>query len=61
MAEEPVVALHGPRAVGKTTLLRSLAGAHGAEVIDLDDLATREAVTVDPRPATAPCRWRHRP
>jgi predicted AAA+ superfamily ATPase len=48
MAEEPVVALHGPRAVGKTTLLRSLAGAHGAEVIDLDDLATREAVTVDP-------------
>lgn len=48
MAEEPVVALHGPRAVGKTTLLRSLATAHGAEVIDLDDLATREAVAVDP-------------
>lgn len=48
MADEAVLALHGPRAVGKTTLLRSIAAAHGTEVIDLDDLATREAVAADP-------------
>lgn len=48
LADEPVVALHGPRAVGKTTLLRALAAKHGSEVIDLDDLATREAVAADP-------------
>lgn len=48
LADEPVVALQGPRAVGKTTLLRALAAKHGAEVIDLDDLATREAVAADP-------------
>lgn len=48
LADEPVLALHGPRAVGKTTLLRSLAARHGTEVIDLDDLATREAVAADP-------------
>jgi uncharacterized protein len=43
-----VIALHGPRAVGKTTLLRALAAGYGTEVIDLDDLATREAVAADP-------------
>lgn len=48
MSEEPVLALQGPRAVGKTTLLGALARAHDASVIDLDDLATREAVTADP-------------
>lgn len=48
LADEPVLGLHGPRAVGKTTLLRSLAATHGTEVIDLDDLATREAVAADP-------------
>lgn len=48
LADEPVIALHGPRAVGKTTLLRALAARHGAEIIDLDDLATREAVSADP-------------
>lgn len=45
---EPVVALQGPRAVGKTTLLRQVAEAAGVGIIDLDDLATREAVEADP-------------
>lgn len=48
MEEEPVIALHGPRAVGKTTLLRVLAARRGGEIVDLDDLATREAVADDP-------------
>jgi predicted AAA+ superfamily ATPase len=48
LGDEPVLALHGPRAVGKTTLLRALAAKHRTEVIDLDDLATREAVRADP-------------
>jgi uncharacterized protein len=48
MSEEPVLALQGPRAVGKTTLLNALAKAHDASVIDLDDLATRDAVAADP-------------
>ncbi len=46
--EEPVIAMQGPRAVGKTTLLRTVADDHGVPVIDLDDLATREAVASDP-------------
>jgi uncharacterized protein len=48
LTEEPVIALQGPRAVGKTTLLRDIAGAHGVQVLDLDDLATRGAVAADP-------------
>jgi predicted AAA+ superfamily ATPase len=44
VAEEPVIALHGPRSVGKSTVLRILAQEHGVEVIDLDDIQTREAV-----------------
>lgn len=48
MRDEPVIALQGPRAVGKTTLLHALAAAHGTDVIDLDDLATRDAVAADP-------------
>lgn len=48
LRDEPVIALQGPRAVGKTTLLRALAAAYGVEVIDLDDLATRAAVSADP-------------
>ena len=48
LEEEPVVALQGPRAVGKTTLLRHVADVHGVQVIDLDDLATRRAVADDP-------------
>lgn len=42
--EEPVIALHGPRAVGKSTVLRLFAQESGVEVIDLDDLETRDAV-----------------
>src|SRR5665648_19022 len=42
--EEPVIALHGPRSVGKSTVLRILADAQGVEVIDLDDVEVREAV-----------------
>lgn len=48
LREEPVVALQGPRAVGKTTLLLDLARSLGAEVIDLDDLAARDAAAADP-------------
>ena len=44
VAEEPVIALHGPRSVGKSTVLRILARDHGVEVIDLDDIETRDAV-----------------
>jgi hypothetical protein len=48
MCDEPVVVLQGPRAVGKSTLLRGLARGRGRETIDLDDLATRDAVRADP-------------
>ncbi|MDO5535706.1 MAG: ATP-binding protein [Propionibacteriaceae bacterium] len=41
---EPVVALHGPRSVGKSTVLRGFAGESGSTVIDLDDIEVREAV-----------------
>lgn len=46
--DEPVVALQGPRSVGKTTLLREIAAGFGVEVIDLDDLGTRDAARADP-------------
>jgi len=42
--EEPVIALHGPRSVGKSTVLRGFADAVGGSVIDLDDIEVREAV-----------------
>jgi uncharacterized protein len=48
LQDEAVIALQGPRAVGKTTVLRALAAAAGVGVIDLDDLATRDAVAADP-------------
>ncbi len=41
---EPVIALHGPRSVGKSTVLRAFAAKVGASVIDLDDVEVREAV-----------------
>jgi uncharacterized protein len=44
MLDGPVIALQGPRAVGKTTLLRALATASGPSIFDLDDPATRAAV-----------------
>ncbi|MBK5248516.1 MAG: ATP-binding protein [Actinomycetales bacterium] len=48
MRDEPVVLLEGPRSVGKSTLLRALARRVDGEVLDLDDLATRDAVLTDP-------------
>lgn len=48
LADEPVLALHGPRSVGKSTLLQGLAQGAGSEVIDLDDPQTRAAVAEDP-------------
>lgn len=48
MAESPVVLLQGPRSVGKSTLLRILAGRYGGRVVDLDDPAVRSAVVDDP-------------
>jgi len=48
MTEEPVLLLQGPRTVGKSHLLAAIAQACGGTVIDLDDLATREAAATDP-------------
>ena len=45
---EPVIVLQGPRSVGKSTLLTALAGGERHRVLDLDDLATRDAVRADP-------------
>lgn len=47
MVDEQVLLIEGPRSVGKSTLLRHLATEAGVEVIDLDDLDTREAVSRD--------------
>jgi uncharacterized protein len=48
VTEEPTVVLNGPRTVGKSTLLASLAQKLGRVVIDCDDPATRAAVRNDP-------------
>jgi uncharacterized protein len=48
LGDEPVVALQGPRTVGKSTLLGELASSHGVAVVDLDEPATRAAVLADP-------------
>lgn len=48
LAEEPVIALNGPRTVGKSTLLSHLARRLRQPVIDCDDPATRSAVRNDP-------------
>lgn len=44
MQLEPVVVLHGPRTVGKSTLLSEVAASCGREVIDLDNTETRALV-----------------
>lgn len=44
MQVEPVVVLHGPRTVGKSTLLAQVATACGRGVIDLDNTETRALV-----------------
>lgn len=46
--DEAVIAIHGPRSVGKSTVLRRFAAEHGVEVIDLDDLVVRDAVAANP-------------
>lgn len=48
LRDEPVIALQGPRAVGKSTLLHTLARAHDVEVVDLDEPGLRTAVQTDP-------------
>lgn len=48
MGAEPVIVLQGPRSVGKSTLLTALAEGERRRVLDLDDLATRDAVRADP-------------
>lgn len=49
LAESRAVALLGARQVGKSTLVRSLAGAeYPARVVDLDDDATANAARTDP-------------
>ena len=48
VAQEPVVALHGPRTVGKSTLLDDVAESAGRVRLDLDDPATRMAISADP-------------
>jgi uncharacterized protein len=45
---EPVIAIHGPRAVGKSTVLAVFAASRGVPVLDLDDLAVRDAVVTNP-------------
>ncbi|WP_196716825.1 hypothetical protein [Actinomyces trachealis] len=41
---EPMVALHGPRSVGKSMVLGAFATNVGSGVIDLDDIEVCEAV-----------------
>ena len=48
LQDEPVIALQGPRTVGKSTLLAAVAAEHGSAVLDLDDLAVRDAAAADP-------------
>jgi len=48
LAEEPVVAIQGPRSVGKSTLLAGLAAREGVGVLDLDNPVVRDAVNADP-------------
>ena len=48
MSEVPVVALQGPRAVGKSTVLAQLAGECGGVVVDLDDRAVLDLVAASP-------------
>ncbi len=48
MKDEPVIFLHGPRSVGKSTLLLQLADNLSVAVIDLDDPVVRDAVKAGP-------------
>ncbi len=46
--EEAVIAIHGPRSVGKSTVLQRFADQQGVDVIDLDNLVVRDAVAANP-------------
>jgi len=48
LTEEPVVAVHGARTVGKSTIVRALAEEAGRIVVDLDDPETLDAVAASP-------------
>lgn len=48
MAVEPVVALQGPRSVGKPTMLHEIAREHAVSIVDLDRPELRESVAADP-------------
>ena len=48
MNDEPVILLEGPRSVGKSTLLRQVAGLRGGTIIDADNRATAAALAADP-------------
>ncbi len=48
LEEEPVVAVHGARTVGKSTMVQALAASAGRSVVDLDDPETRDAVDASP-------------
>ena len=48
LEEAQVVVLSGPRAVGKSTVLRTLGKELGREVVDLDNPATARAFASDP-------------
>lgn len=52
-SEEPVIALHGPRSVGKSTVLRAFAERAGSSVLDLDDPAVQAAVASNPTVAVS--------
>ena len=43
-----MIAMHGPRSVGKSTLLRRFAERNKVDVVDLDDLVVRDAVAASP-------------
>lgn len=45
---EPVIALQGPRSVGKSTLLAEIAAKHRVDVVDLDDPEVQEALRSNP-------------
>ena len=49
LADTPIVAINGPRQVGKSTLARQVAGQRGGVVVTLDDDTQRRAAAGDPR------------
>lgn len=50
LSDTPVVVVNGPRQAGKTTLVRSLPHPGPAEVVTLDDMATRQTAGYDRAP-----------